>query len=190
MAELLRLHQYPGNWQLTFVRFRIIMSFVVSVQYCQEASILGDNTDRYNEYAALLDQYDKELDDIYHYYALRYNLSDAALWILYAVYSSKEGITQADICNGWFFSRQTINTALKGLEQQEIIRLEPIPGNRKSKHVLFTVQGKKLAQRIVAPLKQAENQVFASFSDEENRLFVDMAGKRCSLLRKFLEMES
>ena len=157
---------------------------------CREAFILADNTDKYNEYTALLDQYDKELDDIYHYYALRYNLSDAALWILYAVYGSEEGVTQADICNCWFFSRQTINTALQGLAQQEIIRLKPIPGNRKSKHVLLTVQGQKLVQQIIVPLKQAENQVFASFSDEENQLFVEMARKRCSLLRKFLEMES
>lgn len=151
---------------------------------------MENNKDKYNEYTALLDQYDKELDDIYHYYALRCNLSDAALWILYAVYGSKEGVTQAGICNGWFFSRQTINTALKGLARQEIIRLDPIPGNRKSKYVTFTEDGRKLAQQIVAPLKQAENQVFASFSDEENRLFVEMAGKRCSLLRQFLGTHS
>lgn len=145
------------------------------------------NEDKYNEYGALLDQYDKELDDIYHYYALRHNLSDAALWILYVVHGSKEGVTQADICSGWFFSRQTINTALKGLTQQDIIKLEPIPGNRKSKHVIFTPQGEKMAQQIIAPLKQAENQVFAAFSDAENQLFVEMAGKRCSLLREFLK---
>ncbi|MCM1541037.1 MAG: MarR family transcriptional regulator [Blautia sp.] len=148
---------------------------------------MENNIDQYREYGALLDQYDKELDDIYHYYALRHDLSDAALWILYAVHGSDAGVTQADICNGWFFSRQTINTALKGLAQQGVIKLEAVPGNRKSKHVVFTPQGRQLAQRIVVPLKQAENQVFASFTDEENRLFVEMAGKRCSLLRKFLE---
>lgn len=148
---------------------------------------MDNNEDKYSEYGALLDQYDKELDDIYHYYALRHNLSDAALWILYVVHGSEEGVTQTDICSGWFFSRQTINTALKGLAQQDIIKLEPIPGNRKSKHVIFTPQGEKMAQQIVTPLKRAENQVFASFSDAENRLFVEMAGKRCSLLREFLK---
>ncbi len=144
------------------------------------------DTKQYNRYTALLDQYDKEINEIYHAYALRHNLSDAALWILYVVFGSEEDITQADICNDWFFSRQTINTALKGLEQQGIIKLEPVPGNRKSKHVAFTPEGKLLAQRIVVPLRCAENQVFDAFSDEENRLFVEMAGKRCSLLREFL----
>ena len=120
-------------------------------------------SDKYSEYGALLDQFDKELDDIYHDYALRHNLSDAALWILYVVHGSDAGITQADICNGWFFSRQTINTALKGLTRQGIIQLDAVPGNRKSKHVTLTPQGQALALQIVVPLKQAENQVFASF---------------------------
>lgn len=164
---------------MCFVRFRIIL--------CLEVTALDNNTDKYDGYTALLDQFDKELDDIYHDYALRHNLSDAALWILYAVYGSKAEVTQADICNGWFFSRQTINTALKNLEQQDTIELVPIPGNRKSKHVILTAKGKNLARQIVAPLKLAENKVFAAFSDEENQLFIEMAGKRCSLLREFLK---
>lgn len=149
---------------------------------------MENNTDKYSEYGALLDQYDKNLNEIYHYYALRHDLSDAALWILYAVHDSEPGVTQADICSGWFFSRQTINTALKGLVRQGIIKLEPIPGNRKSKHAILTPQGREMAQQIVVPLKQAENQVFAAFNDAENQLFVEMAGKRCSLLREFLKM--
>lgn len=148
---------------------------------------MGNSSDKYSEYGVLLDQFDKELDDIYHDYALRHGLSDAALWILYVIHDSETCVTQADICNGWFFSRQTINTALKGLVQQGILKLDAVPGNRKSKHVTLTSQGQAAAQRIVAPLKQAENQVFASFSDAENQLFVEMAGKRCSLLREFLE---
>lgn len=144
-------------------------------------------TDKYREYGAMLDQLDKELDDIYHDYALRHSLSDAALWILYVVHGSDAGVTQADICSGWFFSRQTINAALKRLTQQGIIKLNAVPGNRKSKHVTLTPQGQALARQIVDPLKQAENQVIASFSDEENRLFVEIARRRCSLLREFLK---
>lgn len=150
---------------------------------------MGFETDRYNEYAAILNQCDKEIDDLYHSYALHFNLSDAALWIFYALYDSKNGVTQADICNCWFFSRQTINTALKGLEQQGFIELAPIPGNRKSKQIVFTESGKDMAEQIVEPLKRAENQVFAALSDEENKLFVELTQKRCSLLREFLETE-
>lgn len=113
---------------------------------------MGNTSNKYSNYSAMLDQFDKELDNIYHDYALRHNLSDAALWILYAVHGSEAGVTQADICNGWFFSRQTINAALQGLTRQGIIKLDAVPGNRKSKHVLLTPQGQTLAQQVVVPM--------------------------------------
>ncbi len=143
--------------------------------------------DKYNEYAALLNQCDKELDDIYHDYALKHNLSDAALWIFYVLYDSEDGVTQAEICDSWFFSRQTINTALKGLEQQGVIDLVPAPGNRKSKKVFFTMSGKNMAEKVVVPMKQAEAKALATFSDEENKLLIELTQKRCSLLREFME---
>lgn len=157
--------------------------------FASRGIVLSFETDRYNEYAELLNQCDKEIDDLYHSYALHFNLSDAALWIFYALYDSKNSVTQADICNCWFFSRQTINTALKGLEHQGFIELVPILGNRKSKQIVFTGSGKDMAEKIVEPLKRAENQVFAALSDEENKLFVELTQKRCSLLREFLVTE-
>lgn len=150
---------------------------------------MGVEAEKYSGYAALLNQCDKEMDDIYHCYAQKHGLSDASLWILYAIYDATDGITQTDICNCWFFSRQTINTALKGLEQQGIIELVSISGNRKSKNVVFTSSGKIMADQIITPLKEAENQVFAAFSDEENRLFVELSQKRCALMNKLIKTE-
>lgn len=147
------------------------------------------NENTYNVYSDLLNQCDKEMDKIYHYYALRHNLSDASLWLLYALYYSQNDVTQSDICNCWFLNRQTINTALNILKRQGIIELSPIIGNNKSKKIVFTSAGKTLADKIILPLKQAENKVFASFSDEENNLFIKMSQKRCSLLQHFLELK-
>lgn len=144
----------------------------------------------YADYAALLNQCDKELDGLYHSYAVRHGLSDAALWILYAVYDARSAITQADICNCWFFSRQTINTALKGLEQQGLLELISLTGNRKCKQVRFTEKGRDTAEQILTPLLRAENRVFASMTDEENRVFAQLSQKRCALLREFIETES
>lgn len=174
---------------LTFVLFRIIISFVRLRIIRLGVGRLEVEKDKYSYYATLLNQCDKEVEDIYHSYALRYFLSDAVLWILYVLYDSPNGITQADMCNCWFFSRQTINTALKGLEQQGVIQMIPISGNRKSKNIVFSGSGSEMAEKIVKPLKQAENQVFEALSDEENKLFVELTQKRCSLLRKFIETE-
>lgn len=48
----------------------------------------------YDHFSAALNQCDKELDELYHKYAMQHHLSDAALWILYAIYDAKDGITQ------------------------------------------------------------------------------------------------
>lgn len=151
---------------------------------------MEESTISYTEYAALLNQCDKELDELYHSYAVQHGISDAALWILYAVYSARSAITQADICSYWFFSRQTINTALKGLEQQGLLELIPLSGNRKCKQVRFTAKGRCEAQQILTPLLRAESLVFASLTDEENRVFAELSQKRCSLLREFIKTES
>lgn len=150
---------------------------------------LSVETDHYNEYAALLNQCDKERDDIYHDYALKHNLSDAALWIFYVLYDSKDGVTQSEICESWYYSRQTINTALKGMEQQGIVELAPAPGSRKSKKVFLTGIGKTMAEKVVVPMKRAEAKALATFSNEENKLLVELTQKRCFLLREFLKTE-
>ena len=143
--------------------------------------------DKYDHYCAILNQCDKELDELYHKYAVHHHLSDAALWILYAIYDANEMITQSDICNTWFFTRQTIHTALKGLEQQGIIEVTSIPTNKKSKQLHFTKDGKQTAQQLLTPLLEAEKNVFTAFSDEENELYAQLSKKRCTLLRDFLE---
>lgn len=143
-------------------------------------------TDKFRVYSALLNQCDKEIDEIYHYYAARYNLSDAALWILYAMYEADDPVTQADLCSFWFLSRQTIHTAFIALKKLGIIESVAIPGNRKSKRIVFTESGKALAEQVIPPLQQAEKQVFDAFTDEENENFINMSQKRCFLLRHFL----
>lgn len=148
---------------------------------------MDEHENKYEVYSAILNQCDKELDEIYHKYALKHNLSDAALWVMYAIYEANENITQADISNFWFFRRQTINTALKNLEQQGFIHLISTPDNRKSKQIKFTDKGNEMLKKVILPLLEAENNVFAEFTDKENELFAELSRKRCSLLRKFLE---
>lgn len=164
------------------------------MQHCTETNnfyqggiILDTQMNTHTFYATLLNQCDRELDGIYHTYAARYDLSDAALWILYILHDAPAPLTQADIGNYWFLSRQTIHTALHTLRSQQLITLAPIPGNRKSKQILFTQQGYALATQVILPLKQAEARVFDSFSPEENQQFISTFQKRSALLRQFLE---
>ena len=66
----------------------------------------------------LFNQLYKEIDEIYHIYAKKCNLSDSALWLFYSLYESSEPLTQTALCAAWHYPPQTINSLLKKMERQ------------------------------------------------------------------------
>lgn len=135
----------------------------------------------------LLNQNDKLVDDIYHNYATRLNISYTALWILYVTWVQGDGCTQKDICDFWSFTKQTINSALKNLENQGYIYLVPLEENRKSKQIFLTDNGKILARKIISPLVAAELGSFEQLSLQERRDLVSLSQKRTALLQQEIE---
>ena len=131
----------------------------------------------------LLNQNDKMLDDLYHSYAVSVHLSDSVLWVLYILWTEGDGLTQKEICDAWYYSRQTLNTCLKHLEKEGYIRLAPLEGNRKSKRVLFTEEGHAFAEKITLPLLDAENASLDRMTPEEQECLITLVHKRTEFLR-------
>ena len=98
----------------------------------------------------------KELDDIYKLYSKKSGLSDTVFWILYFIYERKEPYTQTEICDAWYYSRQTVNSALKNLEEKNLVKLIPSKTNRKNKEIFLTEEGLLLARKVIVPLMEAE----------------------------------
>lgn len=142
----------------------------------------------------LLNQAYKETDEIYHNYAKAYGISDTAFWILYSLWDRESAYTQRDFCLEWFYSPQTINSSLKGLEAQGYIELSLMPGNRKNKQILFTPKGKMLAEKVIVPLMQAEQDSFAGLEETEREILLSVTQKRIELLKietnKIVELSS
>lgn len=142
-----------------------------------------------NQFMALWDisnQCERENIRLSHEYQLKHNISDTAFWILYTLHDADEKMTQTEICNCLYAPRQSGNTALKKLEQDGIVKKEAVPGNLKSKYIVLTEKGQELAERIVAPMKKAEYETFAAFSEEELRIYVAVMQKRCAMFRELL----
>ena len=55
----------------------------------------------------ILNQLYKEQDNIYRELAAHFDLSDASFWVLYAICESDQIYSQHDLCNAWFYSKQT-----------------------------------------------------------------------------------
>lgn len=96
------------------------------------------------------------VDDVYDGYAASFGITDAELWVLYALSRHNGDYLQTDICRRWYYSLQTIHTTIKNMEKKGLITLLCQPGNRKNKYLHLTEAGKRLTARIVEPLMLAE----------------------------------
>ncbi|ANU45483.1 MarR family transcriptional regulator [Enterocloster clostridioformis] len=111
-----------------------------------------------------------EIDTAYHDAALKLGMSDSAMLVLYTLCSCGGECMLGDITSG--ASKQTINSALRKLESEGIVYLEVFEGRKKK--VYLTEKGRQLARDTVLRVIEAENEIFASWSDEEKSIYIDL----------------
>lgn len=128
----------------------------------------------------------KETNVIYHNYAVSKGVSDTTFWILYSIYYYGEGITQTDICEEWFYSAQTINSALKSMEQKELIKLKLAPDSKKTKQIFFTDKGHMLAEKLIQPVIDAEKLSFTGLGKKELDAMFDISFIHLKQLEKLI----
>ena len=118
----------------------------------------------------------KEIDITYHDAALKLGMSDSAMVILYTVCSYGGECLLSDMTSG--VSKQTINSALRKLEADGVVRSEVFEGRKKKVHL--TEKGRRLAKDTVYRVIEIENEIFASWPKED----VD---KYLELTKRFME---
>ena len=128
----------------------------------------------------------KEIDNIYSRYAASQGISPTTLCILYSIYTEDAPCTQTKLVEDWGMPTQTVNSCLKALEKSGFVRLEFAEGNRKSKCIHLSTQGKEMTDRIIAPLVEAENQALEALGPEWRKQLMELTKKHTSLLYEFL----
>lgn len=128
----------------------------------------------------------KETDNIYTRYAASQGISTTTLCVLYSLYISETPCTQTQLVEDWGIPMQTINSCLKSMEKSGTVRMEFAEGNRKSKCILLTCEGKEMAERIIAPLVEAENNAMDALEEGQRRLLMEVTRKHAHLLQSFL----
>ena len=133
---------------------------------------------------AAFNQLYKEMDQVYHQYARDRNISDTALWLLYSLCEEEGPYTQRELCTAWHWPPQTVNSALKSLEKQGILRLDPQPGSRKNKLVQLTGAGRRLVQEAIGPVFLAEKRALESLEPEEQEQLLALTKRYSSSLQR------
>lgn len=129
----------------------------------------------------------KDTDKIYHDFAKEYGLSDCAFWILYLLRETDTEYTQSEICNMLYMPRQTVNSAIKSLQNSGYIYLKPAENSKKNKILVLTDTGKDFAENSVDTVLKAEIKTLEQFSESELEIFLSLNKKYAALLRKEYE---
>lgn len=124
----------------------------------------------------------EDIDSLYHQAALKLGVSDSVLFILYMTYVNGEKCLLYDIYKLSGISKQTINSAIRKLENEEIVHLEK--HNGKTKMVCFTEKGKSFAEQTAAKLLETECNAFRDWSEEEIDIYLRLIEKHSISLRK------
>lgn len=117
-----------------------------------------------------------QLDALYSRFARLCGLSEAEYWALLMV---SEGImTQSEISTRLFMSKQTLNSAFKSLLHKELVRLEPMESNQRTKQILLTPKGRVFVAQNIVRMYGLEEEAWRLLSEEER-------GTLTVLTRKF-----
>ena len=133
---------------------------------------------------AAFNRFHKKMNVLYHDYAKSVGLSDAAFWLLYSLYEYGQPCTQKDLCSAWFYAPQTINSALKSMEEQGLVSLELAPKSRKNKQIFFTEAGKVLIEEKIVPLVNAEELSFERLDEQERSQLLEITQKHIEVLEQ------
>ena len=126
----------------------------------------------------------EELDELYHRMAVWSGISDSVFTILYGICELGDGCRQKDICDMAYTSKQTINSSIRNMERDKLLRLED--GRGRDRHIYLTAKGKELLEKKILPVIQAENAVFQELSEEEGGELLRLMQRYRSILRKNL----
>lgn len=123
-----------------------------------------------------------EIDAAYHEAALKLGLSDSAMMILYTICNNGNECMLHDIIRLSGISKQTVNSALRKLENDGIVFTQPAGG--RAKKLCLTEKGIPVAKDTVYKIIEIENKIFGSWKRQELDMYI---GLTQSYLNSFRE---
>lgn len=126
-----------------------------------------------------------EIDALYHQASLKLGISDSVSIVLYTVYAAGESCLLRDIYKKSGISKQTVNSAIRSLEADNILFLEQHTG--RAKKVVLTAHGKDYAKETVGKLFEAEVRTFQTWPEKEIQTYFALMEKYAEDFRKQLE---
>ena len=112
---------------------------------------------------------------LYDEYAKRHGMMMKTLLVVNVLFYAKDGLTQKDICQRTFQSKQTVNLIIKNLLSKEYVTVTEVPENKRNKTVQMTDAGRAYCEKVVRHITWAEDTAMSMFTPEQQRQLIDLS---------------
>ncbi len=123
-----------------------------------------------------------ETNALYHQASLKLGISDSAMRVLYTIYDHGESCLLSDVYKLSDMNKQTINSAIRKLEQEGVVFTRQNSG--RTKKVCLTDRGKATVQETAARLAEMELSALSSWTQEEINSYIGFMEKFVACFRK------
>lgn len=123
-----------------------------------------------------------EINNVFHEMSQQMGLCDSVSCILYTICNYGDSCLLSEIINMTGIPKQTVNSALRKMEGEGYLRLEATQTRRKK--VVLTEAGKLLAQNTAEQMIRMENEIYASWTEEERQLHLALTQRYLDQLKE------
>lgn len=127
---------------------------------------------------------------LYDEYAKRHGMLMKTLLVVNTLFYAKEGMTQTEICQRTFQSKQTVYLIIKNLLAENYVTVEEVPENKRNKIVQMTETGRLYYEKVVRHITWAEDTAMSMFSAEEQKQLIDLSRTFTKNLTKLVNQET
>lgn len=123
-----------------------------------------------------------EIEGTYHEASLKLGVSDSVLKILYTMCYFDNQCLLSDLCRHTGLSKQTVNSAIRKLENDRLVYLQAVDG--KTKRVCLSPAGEEFARQTAGRVLNLENKIFSTWSDAEFSGYLMLTERYLAALRE------
>ena len=131
---------------------------------------------------------------LYDEYAKRHGMLMKTLLVVNVLFYdslySKGGLTQTEICQRTFQSKQTVNLIIKNLLAEKYVTVDEVPENKRNKIVQMTEAGRLYCEKVVRHITWAEDTAMSMFTAEEQKQLIDLSRTFTKNLTKLVNQET
>lgn len=131
---------------------------------------------------------------LYDEYAKRHGMLMKTLLVVNVLYYDgfygNGGMTQTQICQRTFQSKQTVNLIIRNLLNEAYVTVEERKENKREKLVRMTEAGRVYCEKVVCHITWAEDTAMSMFTPEEQKQIVNLSRTFTKNLAELISQET